>query len=112
MAQHKDTTPALVKEIIKLRGLKMREILDCLRAFEFFKNCVQFSLGIRGATPPFSHMPPWSAQIKFHLLNLTSIFHFYNQNPFTLTAAICVRYLSSCEVRYILQENSGKFIII
>jgi len=36
MAQNKDMTSALVKEIINCRVLKRREFLDCLRAFEFF----------------------------------------------------------------------------
>jgi len=39
IVQCKNMTPALVKEIINLRVLKMREFLDCLRAFEFFKDC-------------------------------------------------------------------------
>ena len=71
MAQYKDMTPALVGEIINLRVLKMREFLDCLRAFKFFKDSAQFSLGMRGSILPSSHMPPWSAPIIFHLLNLT-----------------------------------------
>jgi hypothetical protein len=73
IAQYKDITPALVREIINFRVLKMREFLDCLRAFECFKVSAQFSLGMRGSILPFSHMPPWSVQIIFYLFKLTSI---------------------------------------
>ena len=72
MARYKDMKPALMRETMNLLVLKMREFLDSLRAFEFFKDSVRFSLEMRGAILPSSHMPPRSAQIIFHLLNLTS----------------------------------------
>ena len=35
----------------------MREFLDCLTAFEFFKDSAQLSLGMHGAIPP----PPYAS---------------------------------------------------
>jgi hypothetical protein len=66
IAEYKNITSALVREIINFRVLKMREFLDCLTAFEFSKDSAQFSLGMRGSILPFSHIPPWSAQIIFY----------------------------------------------
>jgi hypothetical protein len=82
----------------------MREFLDCLRTCEFFKDSVIFSLGMRGTILPFFHMPSLECTDSFTQPYLTSIFFtFTTQNTFTLTPAICVRYLSSCEV-----HSSGK----